>query len=39
MVAFAKSGEGGLAALAEEYHAFLSAYEQDHSIMRFRLRV
>lgn len=36
MVAFAK-GEGGLAALAEEYHAFLSAYEQDHSIMRFRL--
>ena len=36
MVAFAKS-EGGLAALAEEYHAFLNAYEQDHSIMRFRL--
>ena len=36
MVAFAKS-EGGLTALAEEYHAFLSAYEQDHSIMRFRL--
>ena len=36
MVAFAKS-EGGLAVLAEEYHAFLSAYEQDHSIMRFRL--
>ena len=36
MVSFAKS-EGGLAALAEEYHAFLSAYEQDHSIMRFRL--
>ena len=36
MVAFAKS-EGGLAALAEEYHAFLSAYERDHSIMRFRL--
>ena len=36
MVAFAKS-EGGLAALAEEYHAFLSAYEQDRSIMRFRL--
>ena len=36
MVAFAKS-EGGLVALAEEYHAFLSAYEQDHSIMRFRL--
>ena len=36
MVAFAKS-ESGLAALAEEYHAFLSAYEQDRSIMRFRL--
>ena len=36
MVAFAKS-EGGLAALAEEYHAFLNAYEQDRSIMRFRL--
>ena len=36
MVAFAKN-EGGLTALAEEYHAFLSAYEQDHSIMRFRL--
>ena len=36
MVAFAKS-EGGLVALAEEYRAFLSAYEQDHSIMRFRL--
>mgnify|MGYP004564346289 CR=1 FL=1 len=36
MVAFAKS-EGGLAVLAEEYHAFLNAYEQDHSIMRFRL--
>ena len=34
MVAFAKS-EGGLAALAEEYHAFLNAYEQDRSIMRF----
>ena len=36
MMAFAKS-EGGLAALAEEYHAFLNAYEQDRSIMRFRL--
>ena len=36
MVAFAKS-EGGLAALAEEYHAFLRSYEQDRSIMRFRL--
>ncbi len=29
--------EGGLAALAEEYHTFLSAYEQDRSIMRFQL--
>ena len=36
VAAFAKS-EGGLAVLAEEYHAFLSAYEQDRSIMRFRL--
>ena len=36
MMAFAKN-EGGLAALAEEYHAFLRSYEQDHSIMRFRL--
>ena len=36
MVAFAMS-EGGLAVLAGEYHAFLRAYEQDHSIMRFRL--
>ena len=36
MVAFAKS-EDGLAALTEEYHAFLNAYEQDRSIMRFRL--
>ena len=36
MVAFAKS-EGGLTALAEEYHAFLRAYKQNHSIMRFRL--
>ena len=36
MVDFAKN-EGGLAALAEEYHAFLSSYEQNHSIMRFRL--
>ena len=36
VVAFAKS-EGGLAVLAEEYHAFLNAYEQDRSIMRFRL--
>ena len=32
MVAFAKS-EGGLAVLAGEYHAFLSAYEQDHSMV------
>ena len=36
VVAFAKS-EGGLVALAEEYHDFLRAYEQDRSIMRFRL--
>ena len=36
VVAFAKS-EGGLAVLAEEYHAFLRSYEQDRSIMRFRL--
>ena len=36
MVAFAKN-EGGLAILAEEYHDFLRAYEQDRSIMRFRL--
>lgn len=36
MVAFAKS-EGGLVALAEEYHTFRNAYEQNHSIMRFRL--
>ena len=36
VAAFAKS-EGGLAVLAEEYHDFLRAYEQDRSIMRFRL--
>lgn len=36
VVAFAKR-DGGLTALAEEYHAFLSAYDQDHSITRFRL--
>ena len=36
VVAFAK-GEGGLAVLAEEYQDFLRAYEQDRSIMRFRL--
>ena len=36
VVTFAK-GEGGLAALAEEYHDFLRVYEQDRSIMRFRL--
>lgn len=35
MVAFAKS-EGELSILAEEYHAFLNTYAQDHSIMRFR---
>ena len=36
MVAFAKR-DGGLTALAEEYHAFLNAYDQDDSITRFRL--
>ncbi|MDD5907499.1 MAG: hypothetical protein PUD76_03990 [Clostridia bacterium] len=36
MVAFAKR-DGGLTALAEEYHAFLDAYDQDDSITRFRL--
>ena len=36
MVDFA-GRNGGLAALAEEYHTFLSAYEQDRSIMRFRV--
>ena len=36
VVAFAKR-EGGLAVLAEEYHDFLRAYEQNRSIMRFRL--
>ena len=36
VVTFAK-GEGGFAALAEEYHEFLRVYEQDRSIMRFRL--
>ena len=36
VVAFAKR-EGGFAVLAEEYHDFLRAYEQNRSIMRFRL--
>ena len=36
VVAFAKR-DGGLTALAEEYHAFLNAYDQDHSITRFHL--
>ena len=36
VVAFAKR-DGGLSALAEEYHAFLNAYAQDDSITRFRL--
>jgi len=36
VVAFAKR-DGGLAALAEEYHTFLDAYDQDDSITRFRL--
>ena len=36
MVAFAKA-EGGLQALAQEYHAFLYAYYDDPSILRYRL--
>ena len=36
MVAFAKR-DGGLNALAEEYHTFLDAYAQDDSITRFHL--
>ena len=36
VVAFAKR-DGGLSALAEEYHAFLNACAQDDSITRFRL--
>ena len=36
MVAFAKA-EGGLQALAEEYHAFLDAYAAAPDIMRFRI--
>ena len=36
VVAFAKR-DGGLNALAEEYHTFLNAYDQDGSITRFRL--
>ena len=36
VVAFAKR-DGGLTALAEEYHTFLNAYAQDDSITRFRL--
>ena len=36
VVAFAKR-DGSLTALAEEYHAFLKAYDQDDSITRFRL--
>ncbi len=36
VVAFAKR-DGGLTALAEEYHTFLNAYDQDDSITRFRL--
>ncbi len=36
MVAFAKT-EGGLQALAEEYHAFLDAYAVNRDILRFRL--
>ena len=36
MVAFAKA-EGGLQMLAQEYHAFLYAYYDDPSILRYRL--
>ena len=36
MVAFAKAG-GGLQTLAQEYHAFLYAYHDDPSILRYRL--
>ena len=36
VVAFAKR-DGGLTALAEEYHTFLDAYAQDDSITRFHL--
>lgn len=36
VVAFAK-GEGGLAILAQEYHAFLAAYAKDRHITRFRV--
>ena len=36
VVAFAKR-DGGLTALAEEYNAFLDAYDQDDSITRFHL--
>lgn len=36
MVAFAKT-EGGLQTLAQEYHAFLYAYHDDPSILRYRL--
>lgn len=36
VVAFANS-EGGLATLAQEYHAFLEAYANDRSITRFRV--
>ena len=36
MVAFAKA-DGGLQMLAQEYHAFLYAYYDDPSILRYRL--
>ena len=36
MVAFAKT-DGGLQMLAQEYHAFLYAYHDDPSILRYRL--
>ena len=36
MVAFARA-EGGLQALAQEYHSFLNVYENDRKILRYRL--
>lgn len=36
LAAFAQE-DGGLASLAEEYHTFLAAYQQDKRLLRFRL--
>ena len=36
MVAFARA-EGGLQALAQEYHSFLYAYEESRAILQYRL--